>query len=195
MATQTNHCTKCSQILFERWKKSCWVIDIFAHNTVPEVNVTLSRPMFDSNIIVTMLSHKWTKPDHYQTLFGCCKHFYWVGKKTAVTVVRGKAWPISFLHTYLLCSSIVYSLLLSSITENKIFHKCMKKVKHEIRTKEKHNQNLIRITFVQHLFQNLVIHFNTLIQNILNPLINSRTNFIILLTVNHTVLIMLVQRI
>ena len=41
----------------------------------------------------------------------------------------------------------------------------MKKVKHEIRTKEKHNQNLIRITFVQHLFQNLVIHFNTLIQN------------------------------
>ena len=46
----------------------------------------------------------------------------------------------------------------------------MKKVKHEIRTKEKHNQNLIRITFVQHLFQNLVIHFNALIQNILNPL-------------------------
>ena len=46
----------------------------------------------------------------------------------------------------------------------------MKKVKHEIRTKEKHNQDLIRITFVQHLFQNLVIHFNTLIQNILNPL-------------------------
>ena len=133
-----------------------------------------------------------TRP--FSDLFGCCKHFYWVGKKTAVTVVRGKAWPISFLHTYLLCSSIVYSLLLSSITENKIFHKCMKKVKHEIRTKEKHNQNLIRITFVQHLFQNLVIHFNTLIQNILNPL-TPQTNFVILLTVNHTVLIILVQRI
>ena len=43
------------------------MIDIFAHNTVPEVNVTLSRPMFDSNIIVTMLSHKWTEPDHFQT--------------------------------------------------------------------------------------------------------------------------------
>ena len=68
----------------------------------------------------------------------------------------------------------------------------MKKVKHEIRTKEKHNQNLIRITFVQHLFQNLVIHFNTLIQNTLNPF-TPQTNFVILLTVNHTVLIMLVQ--
>ena len=133
-----------------------------------------------------------TRP--FSDLFGCCKHFYWVGKKTAVTVVRGKAWPISFC-TPTFCAVLLYPpYLLLSITENKIVHKCMKKVKHEIRTKEKHNQNLIRITFVQHLFQNLVIHFNTLIQNILNPL-TPQTNFVILITVNHTVLIVLVQRI
>ena len=45
----------------------------------------------------------------------------------------------------------------------------MKKIKQN-QEKKKHNQNLIKITLVQHLFQNLVIHFNTLIQNILNPL-------------------------
>ena len=60
--------------------------------------------------------------------------------------------------------------------------------------KKRHNQNLIKITHVQYLFQNVVIHFNTLIQNILNPL-TPQTNFVILLTVNHTVLIILVQRI
>ena len=35
--------------------------------------------------------------------------------------------------------------------------------------KKKHNQNLIKITHVQYLFQNVVIHFNTLIENKLNP--------------------------
>ena len=30
--------------------------------------------------------------------------------------------------------------------------------------KKKHNQNLIKITHVQYLFQNVVIHFNTLIE-------------------------------
>ena len=35
--------------------------------------------------------------------------------------------------------------------------------------KKKDNQNLIKITHVQYLFQNVVIPFNTLIQNILNP--------------------------
>ena len=35
--------------------------------------------------------------------------------------------------------------------------------------KKKHNQNLIKITHVKYLFQNVVIHFNTLIQNKLNP--------------------------
>ena len=72
----------------------------------------------------------------------------------------GESLTHTFLHTYFLCSSIVYSLLLSSITEDKIVHKCMKKVKHN-QDKKKHNQNLIKITHVQYLFQNVAIHFNT----------------------------------
>ena len=37
----------------------------------------------------------------------------------------------------------------------------MKKVKCNQDQKKKHNQNLIKITHVQYLFQNVVIHFNT----------------------------------
>ena len=57
------------------------MIYIFVHNTVQLVNVTLSRPEFDSNIIVTMLSHKWTEPDHFQTYLAVANIFPELVKK------------------------------------------------------------------------------------------------------------------
>ena len=107
-------------------------------------------------------------------------------------MLGGKPDPQVLVHL-LFCSSIVLTYYYPSL-KIKLSTNTWIKVKHKIRTKKKHNQNLIKITHVQYLFQNLVLHFNTLIQNILNPL-SPQTKFVILLTVKHIVLTMLILRI
>ena len=72
------------------------------------------------------------EPDYFQACLVVAKIFTDLVKKTAMTVARGKPDPQVFL-----CSSHYY--------------KCMKKVKHQIRTKKaqpEFNQNHTRVTFI-----------------------------------------------